>query len=282
MINLKGNEFKKLLPKRSDKSYKGTFGTLAVVGGARTYQGAPYFATHAALRTGVGIAVAFIPDENLTAFCSKLSGSVVEPLNTSNGFICDDTIVDRIKNRHANAIVVGCGLGISDNLNKTVGDVLSLNLPTVVDGDALSAVAIDKKLLCRESPTILTPHMGELSRLLGVTIDRIHKDRYNLVAEFSVKNNCFTVSKDSETVISDPKGQLYVLNRPCSALSKGGSGDVLAGMIGSFMAQGICAADSVISAVTLHNWCGIAACKKYGARYTQPDDYIYMIQKVIK
>ena len=282
MIILKGNEFKKLLPKRTDISHKGTFGTLAIVGGSHSYQGAPYFATHAALRTGVGIAVAFIPEQITSAFCSKISGAVVEPLATANGCICDNTVIDKIKNRRVSAVVVGCGLGLSNNLNKTVSDVLSLDLPTVIDGDAISAVATDKNLLCRNAPTVLTPHTGELSRLLGLSIDKIVKDRYNLVANFSVKNNCFTVSKDSETVISDPKGRLFVLNKPCSALSKGGSGDVLAGMTGSFIAQGMDIKDSVISAVTLHNWCGIAASKKYGARYSQPDDYINMIQKGIK
>ncbi len=282
MKKLKGNEFKKILPKRSDISHKGTFGTVAIVGGSSTYQGAPYFATQAALRTGVGIAVSLIPDEIVTAFCSKISGAVIEPLKTENGFVCDDTITDRILKRRVTATVIGCGLGISDNLQKTVSDVLSLNLPVVVDGDAINAITSDTKLLLRNAPTVLTPHIGELSRLVGMSVEEIYKNRYNIVANFSVKNNCFTVSKDSETVISDTKGQLFVLNRPCSSLSKGGSGDVLAGMIGSFLAQGISVADSVIAGVTLHNACGVEAGKKLGDRYAQPDDYIFMLQKVIK
>jgi len=279
---LKGDEFKRILPTRCDKSHKGTFGTLSIVGGSRCYQGAPYFATSAALRTGVGIAVALIPDEIVTAFCSKISGAVVESLETSNGFVCDVSIADRIQSRRSNAVVVGCGLGISDNLEETVSGVLSLDLPVVIDGDAITAIATRLDLLKRKSPTVITPHLGELSRLLNMSIEKLTKDRTNLVSEFSVKNNCFTVSKDSVTIISDPDGKIFTLNKPCSALSKGGSGDVLAGMIGSFLAQGICTIDSIVAGVTLHNACGIAAGKKYGERYTQPDDYIFMLQKVIK
>ena len=282
MIILKGNEFKKILPKRTDLSHKGTFGTLAIVGGSQCYQGAPYFATSAALRTGVGIAVSFIPDQIVGAFCSKINGAVVEPMTTTNGFICDDSIKNKIVARRATAVVVGCGLGISEYSNNTVKDVLCLNLPTVIDGDAISVVASDSKLLFRDAPTILTPHLGELSRLLNLSIDDICKDREQLVANYCVKHKCFTVSKDSETIIGDPSGRVFVLNKPCSALSKGGSGDVLAGMIGSFLAQGVDTVDSIIAAVTLHNSCGIAAGKKFGSRYSQPDDYIYMLKKVIK
>lgn len=282
MIILEGNEYNKLLPKRKDVSHKGNFGTVAIVGGCRNYQGAPYFATQAALRTGVGIAAAFIPDEIITAFCSKVSGAVVEPLVSHNGFICDATLTDRLIKRRITAAVVGCGLGISDNTEKTISDVLSLDIPVVIDGDGLNAVAKNPSLLLRKQETILTPHMGELSRLLNVPIDKINEERSKYIADFSVKYNCITVSKDSETLISNQNGELLSLCKPCSALSKGGSGDVLAGMIGSFLAQGISACESVVSAVTLHNACGRAAEAQYGAAYAQPDDYIYMLQKVIK
>lgn len=279
---LRGNEYKIILPKRDNNCHKGTLGTLAVVGGCRSYQGAPYFAAKAALRTGVGIVAAFIPDEIVSAFCSRLSGPVIESLNSSSGFIDDDTIADKILKRKVNSVVLGCGLGISDSLLKTVSNVLSLDLPMVVDGDALTAVSTNLEMLDRDAPTVLTPHLGELSRLLKMPVEEILKNRASLVSDFSVKNNCFTVSKDSSTVISDPTGKVFILNKPCSALSKGGSGDVLAGMIGSFIAQGISITDSIISAVTLHNACGIAAAKRFGHRFSQPDDYILMLQKVIK
>lgn len=282
MTVLEGNEYNKLLPSRSDMSHKGGFGTVAIVGGCRNYQGAPYFATQSALRTGVGIAVAFIPDEIVTAFCSKISGAVVEPLKSADGFCCDDTLAKRLAKRRVTAAVVGCGLGISDNTENTVFDVLSLNIPVVIDGDGLSAVAKNHSLLLREAKTILTPHMGELSRLLNVPIDKINEERCKYVADLSVKYNCITVSKDSDTLISNEKGELFLLSKPCSALSKGGSGDVLAGMIGSFLAQGMSACDSAVAAVTLHNACGRAAACQFGAAYSQPDDYIYMLPKVIK
>ncbi len=282
MILLNGNEYNNLLLQRSDFSHKGSFGTVAVVGGSRCYQGAPYFATAAALRTGVGIAVAYIPDEIVIAFCSKISGAVVELLKSQQGFCSDSTLSERLLKRRVTSAVVGCGLGISKFTEETVADALSLSVPVVVDGDGLWAVSNNSSLLSRSAPTVLTPHMGELSRLLNLSIDEIYQNRCELVADFSVKHNCFTVSKDSETLISTPDGELFKLSRPCSALSKGGSGDVLAGMIGSFLAQGMSTIDSCVAAVTLHNSCGVAAAEEFGVRYCQPDDYIYMLRKVIK
>lgn len=277
MIALTGNEYNKLLPLRSDYSHKGTFGTLGIVAGSRCYQGAAYFATLAALRSGVGIAVAFIPDVIYTAFASKINGAVIEPLDSVGGTVMDGALAQKLAHRHVNTVLCGCGLGFDDNALGTVRTVLSHPYPAVIDGDGLSALSLDLSLLKRQCPTVLTPHLGEFSRLTSKSIDEIKADREGILHDFSVKYNCITVLKDSITLICDERGEMYSLQKPCSALSKGGSGDVLAGMTASFIAQGVSPHDSAISAVTLHNTCGRAAAEKYGVRYSQPDDFIEMI-----
>ncbi len=278
MIALKGDEYNNLLPIRADNTHKGDFGTLAIVAGSLCYQGAAYFATKAALHSGVGIAVSFIPDSIYNAFACKINGAVIEPLKAVGGSICDDDLAERILHRRANAVLCGCGLGFNDNALKTVTDVLSLPLPAVIDGDGISALSLNLSLLKREYPTVLTPHMGEFSRLCGMPIESIKAEREQILRDFCVRYNCFTVLKDSITEICTPTGELYSLSRPCSALSKGGSGDVLAGMLSSFVAQGMPPLDSAITAVTLHNTCGHMAAEQFGVRGCQPDDYISMLR----
>ena len=278
MIALKGDEYNIFLPARDDNTHKGDFGTLAIVAGSSCYQGAAYFATKAALHSGVGIVVSFIPDSIYNAFACKINGAVIEPLNSVSGCICDDDLTERILHRRSTAVLCGCGLGFNDNALKIVTDVLSLPLAVVIDGDGLSALSLNLSLLKREHPTVLTPHMGEFSRLCGMSIENIKAEREHILRDFCVKHNCFTVLKDSISLICTPTGEMYSLSYPCSALSKGGSGDVLAGMLSSFIAQGIPLLDSMVAAVTLHNTCGRMAAEQFGKRGCQPDDYISMLR----
>ena len=278
MIVLKGDEYNNLLPIRSDNSHKGDFGTLAIVAGSRCYQGAACFATNSALHSGVGIAVACIPDCIYDAFASKISGAVIEPLKSVGGCICDEDLAEKIAHRRSSAVLCGSGLGFNDTALRTVSEVLSLSLPAVIDGDGISALSLDLSLLKRDCPVVLTPHMGEFSRICGISIDKIKINREEILYDFCVKNNCFTVLKDSYTVICTPNGDMYILSRPTSALSKGGSGDVLAGMLSSFIAQGMSPVDSAVAAVTLHNTCGHMAAEQFGVRGCQPDDYISMLR----
>lgn len=277
MIKLVGDEYNSLLCERPDESYKGTFGILGAVVGSKSYQGAAYFSVLSALRTGVGIAIAYIPDVIYDAFASKINGAVIEALKSNNGKIADDTLLDKIKSRNVTALLCGCGLGLDKQTLTTVKTVVNARVPLVLDGDALSAVSSDVSLIKRDWPTVITPHIGEFSRLTNTKIEDINKYKNEIVSNFSVKYKCITVLKDSTTVISDTDGTLYSLSKPCSALSKGGSGDVLAGMVASFLAQGMIAVDSVVCAVTLHNHCGRVCAEKIGKRFSQPEDFVNVI-----
>jgi len=280
MIKLNGFEFKTLLPKRACDSHKGTFGTAAIVAGSLCYQGAAALATRAALLSGAGIVCAFIPDCIYDAFAAKTFGAVIQPLDSKNGIICDNSLTQKILSRRVNAVLCGSGIGIGAGAKNAVEQVSKLDLPVVFDADALLVIAEDKTLLNRNFPTILTPHLGEFSKLINETVDNIKRDRYNLALNFSKKYNCTLVLKDYETVIATPD-ESYSLCNPTSALSKGGSGDVLAGIICSLVAQGMTAKNASVCAVTIHNRCGHLAAQIYGERAVLAEDIAEQLRKPV-
>lgn len=277
-----GKEYRNLLLCRDERSYKGAFGTLGMVCGSVNYQGAAAFATSAALHTGVGIAVAFIPDAIYVPFASKISGAVIEPLLSQNGMVADRMVASKILSRKCNAILFGSGIGISDNSAKALYSVAELDLPMVIDGDGLTLLSKDKTILSRNNTTVITPHIAEFSRLLDKPIELVRKNRILYATEFSKEYNCIVVLKDYVTVIANPDGRVYTLSKPTSALSKGGSGDVLAGMLSSFISQGVAPFDAAICAVTLHNDCGHYCAKHFGAFYSQPENLIESISYLLK
>lgn len=281
MEQLKGDEFKKLLKPRPQNSHKGMFGTAGIVAGSICYQGAASLAVRSALCTGVGITCAFIPDVIYNAVAAKIYGAVLEPLKTTDGAVDDDSLYDRIVSRKCTAVLCGSGLGLTIGSASAVASVSELDIPIVFDGDALTLISKDISLLDRIAPTVITPHIGEFSRLCEKSVEEIKLDKYNLATSFAKKHNCIVVLKDSETVIALPKGKMYALSNPTSALSKGGSGDVLAGILCSFLAQGMDSETASIAAVTLHNTCGHIAAKNHGERASLPEDIIESIRKSV-
>ena len=281
MITLDVNEYKTILSNRTDISHKGTFGRAGLICGSTYYQGAAYYTNLAALRTGVGIVVSFIPDTIYNTFTSKINASILEPLTSREGFIYDSQLTNKVLARKCSAILCGSGLGIAKgSMSATLG-MVQLEVPAVFDGDAFSHLSEYQYLLRRDAPTILTPHMGEFSRLTDVSVEELSEQKETIVSQFSKHYNCVVVLKDSTTLISDENGEVYSFSKPTSALSKGGSGDVLAGMTVSFLAQGYSTLDSAKAAVTLHNTCGHACSEKYGVFYTQPDDLIEAIPSLL-
>lgn len=272
--------YKTILPVRDSNSHKGSFGTLAAVTGSMCYQGASVLSTKSALYSGVGIVCSFIPKDIYIPFASKINGAVIEPMDCRNGIIDDSNLCSRIRARKCTAVLCGSGLGISNGSLKAVSDVLSLDLPVVLDGDALSIVSENLFPLKRKATTILTPHLGEFSRLVSKSIDEICADKITLVQNFAKENDCIVVLKSFETVVASPD-RCFVINEPTSALSKGGSGDVLAGIMSSFLAQGIPAFDAAVSAVSVHNRCGHIVKEKFGEYSAQPDDYINALHSLL-
>ena len=224
-----------IIKKRPEVSHKGTFGTLQLFCGSKNMPGAPYLAASGALRCGVGLLYISATGKLKRILQSRLAESV----------FCGMKISPR-----ATAFVVGCGSG--DNA-KYVKKILSQPKPAVIDADAITWLSKHKKhLFKKRCAAVLTPHEAEMSRLTGRDISFISKNRELCASDAAKEFNSVVVLKGHETVIAFPSGETLVNTTGNSGLAKGGSGDVLAGMIGSFLAQGYSPEDSASLAVWLH------------------------------
>ncbi len=280
VFELNAGDYKHMLKKRSVASHKGDFGRAGLVVGSQRYRGAAVLATSAALRCGAGIVSAFVPDCIVGAFDSNCISAVLEPLKSQDGFVDDRAISSRLAG--CTALLCGSGLGVSDSTARAVYTVSKTDIPAVFDGDALTIISHDLSLLERNADTVITPHVGEFSKLCGVAAGEIKKDVLPLALRFAREQNCVLLLKDSVSVIALPDGRAFILSNPTSALAKGGSGDVLAGMVCSFMAQGYSAASAALISATLHNSCGVAAEARFGGFSALPEDVVGCIPELLK
>ncbi len=229
------NIIKELIKKRPQDSHKGMFGTLQFFCGSKNMTGAPYLAVSGALRCGVGLVYVSAKGRLKKTLQTRLS----EPV------FCGMRISGR-----ATAFVAGCGSGKNARFVKKI---LKQSRPAVIDADAINYLSVRKKLLStKKCEIVLTPHVMELSRLTGNDAGYISANREKCAAEAAAEFGATVVLKGHETVIAEPSGRIYVNTTGNSGLSKGGSGDVLAGMIGSFLAQGYSPQDAAVISVWLH------------------------------
>ena len=268
------------LPGRREDGHKGDFGKLLIVGGAAYYTGAPYLAASAAVHSGCGLVYLGVPQGIWRVEAAKCASAMPFPLSDEGGLLCETSyggIVEKLQN--CNVLALGCGLGRSKSIDRLVARLLDFApQPIVLDADGINALAgqLDVLDLRRSRTTILTPHEAEFARLLDVPVSKItNGDRPALASAFAVRHACVLVLKRHETVIALPDGDVLV-NDLCgsSALSKGGSGDVLTGLIASLLAQGASARDASICGVYLHARAGDLLAERKTAYCVTPDELI--------
>jgi hydroxyethylthiazole kinase-like uncharacterized protein yjeF len=255
LITKKG--VRKLLPDRPPEAHKGTFGHLLVVGGSEGKAGAPALATLAALRSGAGLATALIPGSCAPAFHRKvLSGmslpygdAHVKYLNEIAALWAGPHLEDK------DALVIGPGLGTDADTYSFLKSFLTQvqNRPAVLDADALNLLAAYKDLIdLLPKQLVLTPHPGEAARLLGTATERIQAYRLESALHLAQKYQAIVILKGAYPIIASPKGEMYFLPVAEPALATAGTGDVLAGMIGGFLAQGLSPLTAAIVSLYLH------------------------------
>ncbi len=234
---------KSLLPPRPNNAHKGTFGKLLCVCGCSGYRGAAAISTLAALRTGVGLVNLCTVDEVISSLSSSIYEATYTRLESENGFIsCDnaDKIVELSKG--SSALLLGCGLGKNAHTISLVKEIVErAEIPIIIDADGINCLCENINVLKNtKAKIILTPHIAEFSRLLGISVSEFLENRFDLVKQFSSEYNVTVLSKSTQSIAasSDCK-KVYLSDTGNSALSKGGSGDLLAGMTASFVAQGI-------------------------------------------
>ena len=236
------DEFPRVLRPRVKNSHKGDYGSVAVIGGTDGMIGASILAARAALISGAG---------RVTLECRAEHAPHVDMVSPEIMFATKPVNLEDF-----DAIVLGCGLGTSAEAKARVIEALNCQKPLILDADALNIIAADIKLqdmvLARRAPTVLTPHPGEAARLLrrdtaGVTADRVAACR-----ELAVQTGAIVVLKGAGTVISMRSSRTWINPTGSPMLATGGSGDVLAGMIGAMFAQGYDMVESVLAAVYFH------------------------------
>ena len=267
---------RRCLPRRDPEGHKGDFGKVLCICGSVGYTGAPIFASRAAVRTGAGLVFLGVPQSVWPVAAVKSDEAMPFPLpETADGklsLLAEEPIRQRAAG--CDAVLLGCGLGRDWQTDTLVQHLLNMGKPLVLDADGLNAVGENTELLQkRPAVTVLTPHEGEFLRLGG----DLSRGREAAAAAFSQKYGVYLILKGHRTLIADPEGRLAVNNTGNCGMAKGGSGDVLAGMLLSLLGQGCETFDACCAAVWLHGRAGDLAAADKGERSMTPTDLLEQI-----
>ncbi|HXA28962.1 MAG TPA: NAD(P)H-hydrate dehydratase [Candidatus Angelobacter sp.] len=258
------------LPPRPAEGHKGTFGTVVVVAGAYGFTGAAYLCSMGAARGGAGLIRVCVPQAIYTVLATKCVEVMAHPLpDGGRGAFGDDSLAElRTQHMpHADALVIGPGLGQRDETQHAIASLLhTLTRPAVVDADGLNIAALQKVDWRRSGqPIVVTPHPAEMSRLAGTDTAAVQADREGTARRYAQEHGVVVVLKGARTVVAAPDGRLHTDNHPgIVALASGGTGDVLAGLTGSFLAAHADPFDAAVAAVTVHAEAGAAVERERG------------------
>jgi len=249
-----------ILPRRRSDGHKGTFGTALIVAGSRGFSGAAILAGKAAVRSGCGLVNLAVPSGITDVVESAIIEAIKTPLPQTETEALSpaglETLLEASGN--AEAIAIGPGIGTDRRTRKLeLGFLAEVEKPVVIDADGVNNLAGRLALLSRaKTPMVLTPHPGEFARLTGLKPGDINADRVGVSRRFATEHKVVLVLKGASTVVAAPDGRVFVNPTGNSGLAKGGTGDVLTGLITGLMAQGMSPLDAACAGVFLH---GLAA-----------------------
>jgi len=249
------------LPRRAD-THKGTYGHALVIAGSRDMSGAGLLCAKAALRAGCGLVTWAVPESLALPLAGRLPEAMVRGIADGGRGDWRETPAERLAAcaEGKQAVVVGPGLGRwpgDDAWLRELWD--AVQAPLVVDADGLNMLAAAGSPLSwprRRAPTVLTPHPGEMARLCGLATPEVQRDRIGLARRYAEQNGVVLVLKGARTVVATPQGGVYVNTTGNAGMATGGAGDVLAGVIGSLLAQGLDADAAAALGVYLHGAAG--------------------------
>lgn len=277
--------WQKIQPRPRD-AHKGTFGSVLAVAGSASYRGAAALAVEGALRTGAGIVTLASVEPVLAAVAARLPECCLCPCEAgAEGGISPQNI-DHIRQQKASVLLAGPGLGYTAQSAARAAEtraLVKMLLPgfsgsAVLDADGLNAAAdllpYMGKMLHPKSELILTPHPGEMARLTRLSSSEISMDRKEIAIQFAKAWNAVVVLKGAHTVIAGPDGRCAVNPTGNPGLSRGGSGDVLAGMTSALLACGLPAFEAAACAVYLHGAAADRAAALHGETGMLPHDLL--------
>lgn len=250
------------MPARKSDSHKGSYGKALIIAGCKGMAGAAYLNAYAAYMTGAGLVQIYTVEENRQVLQQLLPEAII----TTYDIFDEKEILHLL--RWADVVTIGSGIGTSDKSRKILRTVLeNVTVPCVVDADGLNLIAENKKYMkyLENGQFILTPHMKEMCRLTGYAVSELKDNKKELLTAFVEKYSVICALKDARTFVGSKNQHMYVNLSGNSAMAKGGSGDVLTGIIGGLLSQGAPAFEAAWLGVFLHGLSGDSARKEKGA-----------------
>ena len=268
----------RLLPTRTDRSNKGTYGKVLVIAGSAEMSGAAYFSAKAAYYSGCGLVKILTPKQNRVILAEQLPEALITTYDTEEADM--ETVTEAAA--WADAVLIGPGIGTEAVSTQILSQVLTAcHVPLVLDADALNLLAQDghaaEKIASHPSKTVVTPHPGEMGRLTGKATGEVTSHLLETALAFAKKAKTVCVLKDARTVTAAPDGRYSVNLTGNHGMATGGSGDVLAGFLTGLLAQGMPEFEAAQTACFLHGLAGDLAKERKGARGMIAGDILEML-----
>lgn len=285
-IGLIAAEVGDAIPRRGPDSNKFSSGSVLVVGGSAAFSGAPVLAALGATRAGAGYVTVAAPASAVPMIAAKVLEVMVTafPDDPESGPRRGSSRIAVQRADRAQAMVLGPGLGRLAATQKFARDVAAhAKLPLVLDADGLIAHATDdglEQLARRSDPTVLTPHSGELARLLGISSAEVDAKRLEHVRAAAARAGSVVVLKGDDTLVAEPGGAVAISRGGAPALATAGTGDVLAGVLGAFLAKGVEPFTAACAAVLIHVRAGVLAADTVGLEGVIASDVIGALPRV--
>lgn len=277
------------LPKRPEDANKGTFGKVLVVGGSSRYLGAVQLAATAAYRAGAGLVTIACPESIVAAVAPAIAEAIWLPQPAADDGGLSEGAATGLRNTwpEYSAVVFGPGLGNTENTRAltwaALPDLADVENGTVIDADALNAIAgLDDGPDRVPANAVMTPHPGEMARLMRTTVADVQRRRLEIAKEAAAKYGCTVVLKGAHSVIAAPGGAACLNPFANPLLATAGSGDVLSGMIGAYLAQGLAPFEAACMGVYLHGAAGEALKDEYGEAGLLAGEIAGRLPRVVK
>jgi NAD(P)H-hydrate epimerase len=277
--------FAEALPRRRRLSHKGSYGHLLILAGSVGKTGAALMAAEAALRTGVGLVTVASAKSAIPMMAPRLPEAMWEPLPETDSGAVSARAQSRLREllRERSAIALGPGLGTEDETVALVREIVGASeIPTVVDADGLNALARKPAAIPAGRALALTPHPGEAGRLLGSSAKEVESDRLKAARRLAQETKTHVLLKGYRTLVSDPRGNVQVNLTGNAGMATGGTGDVLTGILGALLAQGVDIEEALPLGAHLHGLAGDMAAAALGQTSLIATDLIGKLPEALR
>jgi NAD(P)H-hydrate epimerase len=252
-------QLRELVQPRASDSHKGDFGRVTVVAGSLGKTGAAYLSAMGALRSGAGLVTVATPAACLPIVAAMAPQFMTEPLGAAGSLTVTAAAVDRVLELSQDVVACGPGLGRSDDVAEFMRTLLDRStVPLVLDADAITVMAEEPgRVMGRDDrDVIITPHPGEMARLVGAAIEDVQANRIEIASDFATTHRVYVVLKGHRTLLATPAGRVYINPTGNPGMATGGTGDILTGMIAAWLAQLLDAEAACRLAIFLHGSAG--------------------------